>query len=221
MRPFTNRCPPPSPAARPCSPWPPGHTPAKASTAQSWTPCSSPPQSDGKDGSSNTPGASGAPTPARPRPKSTTTTTPLLAPRPLPRPPRSLDSYRRFLDALPGRSPKLAVGDPRHDSPELPPGTLPWDRLISSRSPAARPKSPGRTGQGQPVHLALARRPAVVRDDRDPAAVRVRPQAQGDLPSPGDKAGNWDGWYREAIPLADERFTQHLTELVADESRKR
>ncbi len=36
----------------------------------------------------------------------------------------------------------------------------------------------------------------------------------------GDKAGNWDGWYREAIPLADERFTQHLTELVAEESRK-
>ena len=37
----------------------------------------------------------------------------------------------------------------------------------------------------------------------------------------GDKAGNWDGWYREAIPLADERFTQYLTELVAEESRKR
>ena len=37
----------------------------------------------------------------------------------------------------------------------------------------------------------------------------------------GDKAGNGDGWYREAIPLADERFTQHLTELVAEESRKR
>ena len=35
-----------------------------------------------------------------------------------------------------------------------------------------------------------------------------------------DRAGNWDGWYREAIPLADERFTQHLTELVAEESRK-
>ena len=36
----------------------------------------------------------------------------------------------------------------------------------------------------------------------------------------GDKAGNWDGWYLEAIPLADERFTQHLTELEAEESRK-
>ena len=43
---------------------------------------------------------------------------------------------------------------------------------------------------------------------------------------PGDEAGLAEvcfahGWYREAIPLADERFTQHLTELVAEESRKR
>jgi hypothetical protein len=26
----------------------------------------------------------------------------------------------------------------------------------------------------------------------------------------GDKSGNWDGWYRQAIPLADERYTEHL-----------
>jgi hypothetical protein len=32
----------------------------------------------------------------------------------------------------------------------------------------------------------------------------------------GDKAGNWDSWYREAIPLADERFRQHLIELEAE-----
>jgi hypothetical protein len=37
----------------------------------------------------------------------------------------------------------------------------------------------------------------------------------------GDKAGNWDRWYREAIPLADERFTQHLTELEAEEAKNR
>ena len=29
----------------------------------------------------------------------------------------------------------------------------------------------------------------------------------------GDKAGNWERWYREAIPLADERFTEHLIAL--------
>jgi hypothetical protein len=38
----------------------------------------------------------------------------------------------------------------------------------------------------------------------------------------GDKAGNWDGWYRKAIPLADERLARHLAELEAeDEARKR
>jgi hypothetical protein len=29
----------------------------------------------------------------------------------------------------------------------------------------------------------------------------------------GDKAGNWERWYRKAIPLADERFARHLAEL--------
>jgi hypothetical protein len=29
----------------------------------------------------------------------------------------------------------------------------------------------------------------------------------------GDKAGSWESWYREAIPLADERFTEHLIAL--------
>jgi len=32
-----------------------------------------------------------------------------------------------------------------------------------------------------------------------------------------DKAGNWEAWYRKAIPLADERFAQHLAELEAEE----
>jgi len=29
----------------------------------------------------------------------------------------------------------------------------------------------------------------------------------------GDKSGNWEGWYRDAIPLADERFAEHLQAL--------
>jgi hypothetical protein len=31
----------------------------------------------------------------------------------------------------------------------------------------------------------------------------------------GDKSGNWDGWYREAVPLADERYAEHLAALEA------
>lgn len=31
----------------------------------------------------------------------------------------------------------------------------------------------------------------------------------------GDKSGNWEGWYREAIPLADGRYAEHLMVLEA------
>ena len=36
----------------------------------------------------------------------------------------------------------------------------------------------------------------------------------------GDKAGNWDGWYRKAIPLANQRFAEHLRALEAKEANK-
>jgi len=34
----------------------------------------------------------------------------------------------------------------------------------------------------------------------------------------GDKFGNWDAWCRKAVPLADERFAQHLAKLEAGRS---
>ena len=36
----------------------------------------------------------------------------------------------------------------------------------------------------------------------------------------GNKAENWDGWYRQAISLADQRFTEHLRALEAKEANK-
>ena len=36
----------------------------------------------------------------------------------------------------------------------------------------------------------------------------------------GNKGGNWDGWYREAIPLADQQFARHLADLEAEKARK-
>ena len=36
-----------------------------------------------------------------------------------------------------------------------------------------------------------------------------------------DKAGNWEGLCREMIPVADERFTQHLAELESGEAGER
>ncbi|MBB4688329.1 hypothetical protein [Amycolatopsis jiangsuensis] len=29
----------------------------------------------------------------------------------------------------------------------------------------------------------------------------------------GDRQGQWSGWYKTAIPLADRRFEKHLTAL--------
>lgn len=33
----------------------------------------------------------------------------------------------------------------------------------------------------------------------------------------GDKSGRWQSWYREAIPLADARFAEHLAALKQEE----
>lgn len=34
----------------------------------------------------------------------------------------------------------------------------------------------------------------------------------------GDKSGAWTQWYREAIPLADDRYTAHLDRLAQAEA---
>ncbi|MFB7311151.1 type II toxin-antitoxin system RelE/ParE family toxin [Streptomyces sp. NPDC056192] len=36
------------------------------------------------------------------------------------------------------------------------------------------------------------------------------PTRQAVLLVGGDKAGNWQGWYDEAIPIAEERFRAHI-----------
>jgi hypothetical protein len=37
----------------------------------------------------------------------------------------------------------------------------------------------------------------------------------------GDRAGNWEGWYRMAIPPADDRFARHLASLEGQGQRPR
>jgi hypothetical protein len=36
----------------------------------------------------------------------------------------------------------------------------------------------------------------------------------------GDKAGQWQAWYREAIPVAEERYERYLKEREAEEGRR-
>jgi hypothetical protein len=35
----------------------------------------------------------------------------------------------------------------------------------------------------------------------------------------GDKSGQWERWYRQAIPLADLRFDEHLAEMDEEAGR--
>lgn len=54
------------------------------------------------------------------------------------------------------------------------------------------------------------------------SAVRILfifdPQSRAVLLVAGDKAGNWEDWYEEAIPLADARYEAYLKEMEADGS---
>lgn len=43
------------------------------------------------------------------------------------------------------------------------------------------------------------------------------PQRQAVFLVAGDKAGNWIRWYRDTIPLADERFEAHLVDLKEED----
>lgn len=36
----------------------------------------------------------------------------------------------------------------------------------------------------------------------------------------GDKAGRWNEWYREAIPLAEQRYERYLKERAAEEGKQ-
>ena len=37
----------------------------------------------------------------------------------------------------------------------------------------------------------------------------------------GDKSGNWTGWYREAIPRAEDLYERYLKERRAEEDERR
>ena len=39
------------------------------------------------------------------------------------------------------------------------------------------------------------------------------PQRRGIVLVAGDKAGNWKKWYQQNIPIADDRFDDHISKL--------
>jgi Phage derived protein Gp49-like (DUF891) len=72
-------------------------------------------------------------------------------------------------------------------------------------------------GQPSPQH---ERAPAaLIGDERDPLLFCFDPAREAIFLVAGDKNGNWDRWYQQAVPLAGERFTEHLIALKEQERR--
>ncbi|GAA1065798.1 type II toxin-antitoxin system RelE/ParE family toxin [Streptomyces asiaticus] len=45
------------------------------------------------------------------------------------------------------------------------------------------------------------------------------PQRQAVILVGGDKAGNWSGWYRVAVPLAEQAYEDHLKRIEGERTR--
>lgn len=78
------------------------------------------------------------------------------------------------------------------------------DTVAGSRHPNMKELRPGSTGRTE-VRVLFA-------FDRQRKAI---------LLVGGDKSGDWRGWYRRNVPVADERFEQHQAALTGSTARKR
>jgi hypothetical protein len=50
--------------------------------------------------------------------------------------------------------------------------------------------------------------------------VRLRPLALQHPARRGDKAGKWNTWHLEAIPLAEQRYERYVTERTQEEEQR-
>jgi len=107
-------------------------------------------------------------------------------------------------------------------------GVTTWQRALADLIPAATP--PAAPALRRPLaDRVKGSRYHTMKELRPPSsgASEIRllfafdPRREAIFLVAGDKAGNWEDWYREAIPLADERFAQHLAELEEEETKKR
>ena len=72
---------------------------------------------------------------------------------------------------------------------------------LADRSPTASPL-PADQSEGTAARLRRAQ--------RDPHPVYFDPRRNAVLLVAGDKAGKWAAWYRQAIPLAEQRYEDYL-----------
>jgi hypothetical protein len=85
--------------------------------------------------------------------------------------------------------------------------------------PGHRHAARSRAGAGPPTRRPHPALPAdqpegttarLRRAKRDPHPVHLRSRRNAVLLVAGDKAGKWEAWYRQAIPLAEQRYEEYL-----------
>lgn len=76
------------------------------------------------------------------------------------------------------------------------------DRIKASRHHNMKELRPGSTGTSE-IRIIFA----------------FDPERRAILLVAGDKSGNWRQWYTDNVPLADDRFDEHLADLSKPERR--
>lgn len=102
--------------------------------------------------------------------------------------------WRRALDDDTFQQVTAALRELRDEGPAL--GRPLADTVKGSRHRNMKELRPGSSGRSE-VRILFA----------------FDPQRQAVLLVAGDKAGRWDDWYKRAIPLADDRFDEHIERL--------
>jgi hypothetical protein len=67
--------------------------------------------------------------------------------------------------------------------------------------------------KGSMYHHMKELRPGSAADTEVRMIFAFDPEREAIIVVAGDKSGQWQAWYREAISLADERYTAHLVRL--------
>jgi hypothetical protein len=76
--------------------------------------------------------------------------------------------------------------------------------LLEAGPELGRPSPPHQAEQPQGTAARLDRA------QRDPHPLHLRSRRNAVLLVAGDKAGKWEAWYRQAIPLAEQRYEDYL-----------
>jgi hypothetical protein len=89
-------------------------------------------------------------------------------------------------------------------------------RVVQARHPDRRRTRPGSTlGRHDPRIIDRQPQGTAARNGADLFA--FDPWRDSILLVAGDKAGHWTQWYREAIPLAEQRYERYLKERTQEE----